>query len=157
VAIKSLSDPAVRVLNADGTTPDGLPYFDFTDKLPNNTLLPGNVSQSRTLQFSNPNKGRFTYDLVVLGQLNRPPVITSSENAEALPGVPYVYAAAATDPDGDPLTFSLPIGPAGMEVDRTTGQVTWSPGTADGGTANVVLRVTDGRGGTAEQSYTVTV
>src|SRR5207253_6273461 len=105
----------------------------------------------------NPNHVRFTYDLVVLGQLNRPPVFTSQPNTEAIPGVPYVYGATAADPDGDPLTFSLLSGPNGMVVDAATGKVTWSPQQADLGTHPLDLRVDDGRGGVADQLYTVSV
>src|SRR5205807_9194529 len=103
-----------------------------------------------------PNHARFTYDLVVLGQLNRPPVFTSHPNTEAIPGVPYVYSATATDPAGDSPRFSLLTGPTGMTVDAVTGKVAWSPQTADLGNHAVALKVDDGRGGTAEQDYTVT-
>src|SRR5262249_29694385 len=43
-----------------------------------------------------------------------------------------------------------------MQVDAATGKVTWSPQQADLGTHAVALRVDDGRGGTAEQDYTIT-
>jgi hypothetical protein len=43
-----------------------------------------------------------------------------------------------------------------MAVDAASGQVTWSPQQADLGTHAVALRVSDGRGGTVEQDYTVT-
>lgn len=39
---------------------------------------------SRTLSFFNPSGTEFTYELVVLGQLNRSPQITTSPNIEAL-------------------------------------------------------------------------
>jgi hypothetical protein len=42
-----------------------------------------------------------------------------------------------------------------MTVDAATGQVTWGPQPADLGTHAVALRVSDGRGGTAEQDYTI--
>src|SRR5262249_41588640 len=105
--------------------------------------------------FFNPGGGQFTYDLVVLGQLNRPPAFMTQPNTEALPGLPYTYPAAATDPDGDPLHFTLLTGPAGMQVDAATGKVTWSPQPADLGAHAVALRVDDGHGGSAEQDYTV--
>jgi RHS repeat-associated protein len=154
--IDHLSDPTVRVLHADGTTPQGLPYIDFTSALPGPTLVPGQATTSRRLEFYNPNRVRFTYGLAVLAQLNRPPAFTSQPNTEAIPGVPYVYQATAIDPDrGETLTYSLVTGPAGMAVDPATGKVTWSPRAADLGTHAVALRVDDGRGASAEQDYTV--
>ena len=44
-----------------------------------------------------------------------------------------------------------------MQVDPASGQVTWSPTTDDLGTHNITLRVDDGRGGYATQSYVINV
>jgi large repetitive protein len=68
-------------------------------------------------------------------------------------GWTYRYDAGATDPDGDPLTYSLLSGPQFMTVDPTTGQVNWLPAEADLGVHPVILHVHDGRGGSAEQRY----
>src|SRR4051812_22126658 len=77
VGVRNLSDPDVRVRGADGVTPDGMPYYDFSDLLGDGTLSPGEVSGSRVLEFFNPHGTPFTYDLVVLGQLNHAPAFTS--------------------------------------------------------------------------------
>jgi hypothetical protein len=69
-------------------------------------------------------------------------------------GGAYAYLVRATDPDGDPLTYSLVTAPAGMSIDAT-GLVRWSP--AATGSYPVTIRVDDGRGGSAEQSYSVVV
>src|SRR5262249_33778388 len=112
---------------------------------------------TRSLQFFDPGKVQFTYDLVVLGQLNRPPAFTSAPKTEALVGHTYTYQAMATDPDADRLTFSLLSGPDGMTVDAATGKVTWASTTADIGNHSIALRVEDGRGGFDEQRYTLAV
>ena len=57
---------------------------------------------------------------------NGPPVIVSTPPEQAAPGRTYRYQAEAVDPDGDPLTWSLDQGPAGMAIDAD-GQVTWTP------------------------------
>jgi hypothetical protein len=44
-----------------------------------------------------------------------------------------------------------------MTVNPTNGLVSWNPATADVGTRTVTFRVTDGRGGSAEQTFTLTV
>src|SRR5262249_7923141 len=140
VTINHLSDPTVRVANADGTTPEGRPYFDFTSAMQGQVLTPGQSSSVRRLTFFNPNQVRFTYDLMVLAQVNRPPAFTSQPNTEAIPGVPYVYQAQASDPDtGETLHYALLEGPAGMQVDPLTGQVSWTPGPADLGNHAVAL------------------
>src|SRR5258707_1177953 len=102
-----LSDPTVRVKDFDGLAPDGTPYYIFTSLVAGGTLSPSGLTGSRTLAFLNPAHVQFTYDLVFLGQLNRNPIITTTPVIEALAGRPYVYAVGATDPDGDPVTFSL--------------------------------------------------
>jgi RHS repeat-associated protein len=155
VGVRHLSDPTVRVRGADGTLPDGTPFYNFTNLLSGSPMASGGQTDARDLTFADPSGTPFTYDLVVLAQLDRPPAFTTQPNTEAIPGVAYTYGAAASDPDGDPLQFSLLAGPSGMKVDAATGQVTWSPQPADLGTHDVALRVSDGRGGTAEQDYTI--
>src|SRR5262249_23705943 len=55
------------------------------------------------------------------------------------------------------LTFSVVSGPQGLSVDASTGLVGWTPVASQVGSANVTLRVSDGLGGTATQSYVVLV
>ena len=140
VAIDHLSDPTVRVRGADGTTPDGLPYFDLSALVPGGKLAAGGSTGARTVAFYDPSGDPFTYDLVFLGHLNRPPQFTSAPKLEAIVGNSYVYDATASDPENDPLTFSLLSGPSGMTVDASTGTVTWSPASSDVGNAAVALK-----------------
>ncbi|MFO0847151.1 MAG: putative Ig domain-containing protein [Gemmataceae bacterium] len=158
VAVRNLSDPSVRVLNAAGTLTDGTPYYDFTGLLAGGgPLAPGAATGTLSLTFADPGRRRFTYDLQFLGRTNRPPAFTSVPAVEGTVGRGYTYEATAADPDGDPLTFSLIAGPDGMTVGEKTGTVAWTPAAGDLGTQAVTLRVADGRGGTAEQRYAVTV
>ncbi|MDB4872465.1 MAG: hypothetical protein JWL97_3469, partial [Gemmatimonadales bacterium] len=53
------------------------------------------------------------------------------------------YPATGVDPDGDSISFSMLEGPAGMQINPTTGMLTWTPPAAAGGTYSVRLRVTD--------------
>jgi RHS repeat-associated protein len=155
VAIEHISNPSVFVVNADGKTPDGAPFFDYSSLFANHVIQPGDDSQAHTLVFHDPQHAQFTYDLQMLAQLNRPPAFTSQPNTQAIPRVPYVYQAAATDADNDPLTFSLLTAPAGMTVDSATGKVTWSPQSGDLGNQSVLLQVADGHDGVAQQHYLV--
>lgn len=85
--------------------------------------------------------------------LNRAPQFTSNPLLFATAGQSYVYASSARDADEDPLSFELVDGPAGMEIDTTTGRVTWTVPAAAIGPQRVVLRVTDTFGAKAEQAF----
>ncbi len=63
----------------------------------------------------------------------------------------------ASDADDDPLTFMLTERPAGMWIDPELGVIRWAPSADQVGDHLVKAEVADGRGGVAEQSFTVTV
>jgi VCBS repeat-containing protein len=67
----------------------------------------------------------------------------------------FSYQAAAVDPDGDTLRWSLLAGPAGATIDAATGRLTWKAGGP--GRYDFAIRVEDGRGGAAEQRFTLEV
>ncbi|MFN7976700.1 MAG: Ig domain-containing protein [Vicinamibacterales bacterium] len=67
----------------------------------------------------------------------------------------YAYDADATDADNDPLTYALTTAPGGMTIVPGTGVIAWTPSAA--GTFPVVVSVSDGRGGSATQSFSIVV
>jgi RHS repeat-associated protein len=157
VGVTHLSDPAVRVLEADGVTPDGIPYYDFTGLVTGGTLAPRSQTGFLAARFLNPTGQQFTYDLVFFGRLNEAPLITTTPGIEAFTGRLYGYDADAVDPDQDALVWSLVTGPDGLTIDPGSGLAAWTPGAGDLGTHDVTLRVQDGRGGVAEQRYLLTL
>lgn len=88
---------------------------------------------------------------------NQSPVITSAPPTTAAIAVPYVYGVAATDPDGDAITFALAKAPAGMTINAATGLVQWTPTAGQTGGHAVTIHAIDARGGRGEQTFTVTV
>jgi len=93
---------------------------------------------------------------------NRPPVITSTAPLNATAGIQFEYRLTASDPDGDPLAYALPSRPEGMVLGpvlpgNTGIRILWTPTKAQGGPRTATVAVTDGRGGRAEQSFTVQV
>ena len=71
--------------------------------------------------------------------------------------MPYFYVVVASDPNGDPLAYSLaPTAPNNMAIDQQ-GLLSWTPSSLDMGSHIVEVRVTDGRGGEAVQSFALEV
>ena len=88
---------------------------------------------------------------------NSPPVITSAPVTGALSGGLYGYRVAASDPDGDALTFRLTEAPEGMTVDARTGLIVWRPVDDDEGANPVTVQVEDCCGEVDAQSFEVEV
>ena len=87
--------------------------------------------------------------------VNDLPVITSDAVTTATEGQLYVYVPAATDAEGDTLTWNVGTAPASMTVNPATGELNWTP--AEGVTsADVTLLVNDG-GTNVTQAFTITV
>ena len=59
----------------------------------------------------------FNLPVVAAGAVDRPPTITSTPSFSAGLVSTYLYLVVATDPDGDPLSYSLPTAPSGMTID----------------------------------------
>src|SRR5262249_28661162 len=87
---------------------------------------------------------------------NRSPAITSPPVQVVTAGLPYRYDVRAADPDGDPVTFTLDGGPAGMSLDAF-GRLTWACGVGDVGTHRVSLTAADNRGASATQTFDLAV
>jgi len=92
--------------------------------------------------------------IISVGDVNHPPVITSSAVTSATKDEPYSYDVNATDSDGDTLVYSLTTNPSGMTINGSTGLITWTP-TATG-SFGVTVKVSDGELFDT-QSFTVTV
>jgi RHS repeat-associated protein len=84
------------------------------------------------------------------------PTVTSTAIQSATAGAPYRYVVTATDPT-DGFTFSLVNPPAGMTVDPQTGLVFWTTAKSDIGTHPIDIRITNDRGLTTDQTFTLTV
>lgn len=87
---------------------------------------------------------------------NKGPYFTSTPVLTGSVGQPYGYQAFATDPEDDPIAFSLAAGPSGMTV-SAAGLVEWAPSASQEGLQAVSLRVADDSGLNALQNFTITV
>ncbi len=87
---------------------------------------------------------------------NGAPVLDPIAGRNVPVGTALTIQAVASDPDDDPLTWTLPAAPAGMTIDAD-GSITWLPGAADARAHDVTVQVTDPAGAAALQSFMVTV
>jgi hypothetical protein len=76
---------------------------------------------------------------------NNAPTVSGFPPGRAYVDVEYTFKVNASDPDGDPLTFSFAEKPAGMFIDQDTGQITWRPTVEQVGFHNVTVLVSDGK------------
>jgi outer membrane protein OmpA-like peptidoglycan-associated protein len=87
---------------------------------------------------------------------NRPPTVSVSCESPVLPGAVSHCRASASDPDGDPLTYAWTSG--GGRISGTNAEASLdTAGIQPGDCTPVTVRVSDGRGGTAEASSRVCV
>ncbi|RMF83744.1 MAG: hypothetical protein D6736_20800, partial [Nitrospinota bacterium] len=86
---------------------------------------------------------------------NYAPVLYSLPVTHGTVGIPYTYDVNATDPNGNGLSYQVTQGPAGLTIEASTGRITWVPPAA--GAFAVTVEVSDGRGGSDTQSFTLTV
>jgi hypothetical protein len=76
---------------------------------------------------------------------NRPPVISGTPATSIVEGQSYSFTPTASDPDGDPLTFSVSNRPSWATFNTATGRLSGTPGAgAVGNYPNIQIRVSDG-------------
>ena len=80
------------------------------------------------------------------------PVLTSPGAQTSLVGAAVALALAATDPNGDTLSYGAAGLPPGLTINATTGRIAGTPTAA--GTYSVVVSATDGLN-SASQSFTL--
>jgi hypothetical protein len=88
--------------------------------------------------------------------INTPPAIEGQEQFQVTDNA-VTFHVRASDADGDPLTYSLKDGPAGMRIDRGTGWVRWVTSPGRTGKVPFTVIVSDGSGGESTARFTVTI
>jgi outer membrane protein OmpA-like peptidoglycan-associated protein len=95
-------------------------------------------------------------DITVAQKPNQPPTIScSTDRSPILPGERTGITSVASDPDGDPLTYSY--APSGGQIAGTGAKVQFDSTGLAAGSYTVKCSVSDGRGGTADASTNVDV
>jgi hypothetical protein len=89
---------------------------------------------------------------------NSAPTISGSPGSSAVAGQAYSFQPAATDANGDPLTFTVANLPGWATFNASTGRISGTPTTAQvGAYANITVTVSDGRANASLQPFTITV
>ena len=88
---------------------------------------------------------------------NASPLIKPSQETFRFNGDIYTYQMNAYDPDGDKLSYSLKSAPSGMNINSSTGLITWKVPPSFKGEAVITVSVSDGQGGEVLQSFTLEI
>ncbi len=100
-----------------------------------------------------------TFTLTV-NEVNTPPAIPPIADKVVNAGSELRFVITATDADlpAQALGFSLVSAPAGALIDPLTGEFVWTPSpSSQASSETITIRVEDGRGGSAQQTFDVRV
>lgn len=98
----------VTLLNPSGVDADGAPYVNFRDAIPAGGLAEGQESAAIDVSFTNPDRVPLSLSLQVLASgPNRAPTLDSIDPLSVVVGGRVEVSLQGTDPDGDPLSFTV--------------------------------------------------
>jgi hypothetical protein len=132
----------------------------------NTGRLQGTPTASNVLTYSNivisVSDGKAAMPLpafsITVESANSEPVIAGSPPVTANVGTTYLFTPAATDADGDTLTFSITNKPAWATFTASTGRLQGTPVAASVGTAaNIVISVSDGKASAKLAAFSIAV
>ena len=88
---------------------------------------------------------------------NQPPVLSSIGNRTVTVGSTLQFTVSASDPDDDPLIYSVAPLPANAAFDAGTRLFAFTPIVSQVGSFSLTVAASDGKGGTASESIRITV
>jgi hypothetical protein len=98
------------------------------------------------------------FAIQVLGPNNRAPTITGSPGTTVQATQTYTFQPAASDADGDPLTYAIANRPAWAAFSTSTGRLSGAPTAAQvGNYPNIVISVSDGRASASLPAFSLNV
>jgi hypothetical protein len=99
------------------------------------------------------------FNIVVSASANKAPTITGNPPTTATIGAAYSFRANGADADGNALTYSINKTPAWATFNTANGTLSGTPAAGNAGTtSDIVISVSDGKGGTASlAAFSITV
>lgn len=89
---------------------------------------------------------------------NQPPTISGSPSTSVVANSAYTFTPAASDPDGDNLTFLISGQPSWASFNSGSGRLSGTPAAGEDGVyANIRISVSDGEASSALAAFTITV
>jgi hypothetical protein len=99
-----------------------------------------------------------SFTIQVNAPANRPPTITGTPSTSVTAGASYTFTPGATDPDANPLTFSIANKPAWATFNTSTGRLSGTPTVADVGSfSGIVITVSDGTASASLAAFGISV
>jgi hypothetical protein len=99
-----------------------------------------------------------SFSITVTAPPNSPPTIWGVPSTSVTSGQTYTFRPSASDPDSDPLTFSVQRLPGWATFDTATGTLRGTPTWDQAGSySNIVISVSDGSASASLAPFTVTV
>lgn len=90
--------------------------------------------------------------------VNLPPLISGTPATSVQSSAAWSFTPSASDPEGNPLTFSVMGAPAWASLNASTGRLSGTPGPNDvGSTEGIVITVSDGTGYASLPAFTLVV
>jgi hypothetical protein len=100
----------------------------------------------------------FRIDVVAAGTTNVAPVISGTPTKAINAGSAYSFQPAASDANGDKLTFAIANRPSWSSFSTSTGRLSGTPGAAYvGNYAGIVISVSDGNASASLPAFTLAV
>jgi hypothetical protein len=98
------------------------------------------------------------FSIQVRDVANQPPTISGSPSGTAMTGTAYSFTPSASDPDRNPLTYSIANRPVWATFSTSSGRLNGTPTTSNvGNYANIVISVSDGRASTSLPAFAINV
>ncbi|MBF0532952.1 MAG: tandem-95 repeat protein [Candidatus Omnitrophica bacterium] len=93
---------------------------------------------------------------ITVNKVNQPPVLDAVVDQTAYEGSEFTLILSASDPDGDPLTYSVAGLTSNAKIDAAAKKLTWTPAWGETGDHTVTVSVSDGKL-SSTQTFKITV
>ncbi|MBX3419092.1 MAG: peptidylprolyl isomerase [Pirellulaceae bacterium] len=160
-AITAVFDAARGVLTLTGT--DSIQnYKQVLESVAYKNIASDAIGGTRQVRVAINDQGAVSDSLLISVNVetNQAPLLTPISNQTINAGQEFVLQVNATDPNGDPLTYSIEASGTALRADETgptissSGEFRWTPD--QGGILNVKVTVTDSHGASASESFVLT-